>query len=236
MGFLDKLLKSMSGSEKVSVPDNITFRNKADRDMYMNNPRYREMKNETAALNERLKQQDELIAIVCTAREKYKSDGDIESAIASYEKAMIEADPPLRNAQSHAIFLAELYIKNGQNDKAWGYLNMLHSKDLCPLSKIRKEQAKILKKEKKHIQAIEYILLEYWNHAQECEFNYYNHNGCIKDIGPSIRALGWSFEDQEKCVSFVDYAVSLKSRSCEQTVYDLYRKFVEGKDTAGTAE
>ena len=221
----------MSGSEKVSVPDNISFMNQRERDMYINNPRYREMKNESAARQELLKQQDELIAIACTAREKYKSDGDIESAIASYEKVMIEADPPLKNAQSHAIFLAELYVKNGQNDKAWGYLNMLHSKDLCPLSKIRKEQAKILKKEKKHQQAIEFILLEYWNHAQDCEFNYYNHNGCMKDIGPSIRALGWSFEDQEKCVSFVDYAVSLKNKSSEKTISDLYRRFVDEKNS-----
>lgn len=180
---------------------------------------------------ERLKQQDDLLRIACDAREKFKSDGNIEAAIEAYEKVMVRADPPL-NSMSHSLFLADLYIKNGQNDKAWGYLNMLQKDEICPVSKIREQQARILKKEKKHKDAIEMILLQHWNRNFEMEYGYYNHNACMKDIGPSIRALKWTFEDQEKCVSFVDFAVSQKSKADEMTITNLYRKFVKDKEEA----
>ena len=221
--------KNHSDSPTV-LPNGVTLKNDTERKMYETNKEYRELKDRTAKTQASLKYQDDLLKIACDAREKYKNDGDIESAIASYEKVMIEADPPLKNAQSHAIFLAELYIKNGQNDKAWGYLGLLQTKQLCPLAKIRGEQAKILKKEKKQKDAIEMILLQHWDRFYETEFNYYDHNACMKDIAPSIKALKWSPEDQEKCVSFVDFAVSLKQKADETTITNLYRKFVDEKN------
>ena len=74
------------------------------------------------------------------------------------------------------------------------------------------------------------ILLQHWDRFYETEFNYYDHNACMKDIAPSIKALKWSPEDQEKCVSFVDFAVSLKPKADETTITNLYRKFVDEKN------
>lgn len=132
----------------IVLPNGVTLKNDTEKKMYETNKDYREMKERIAQTQANLDYQNDLLKIACDAREKYKNDGDIESAIASYEKVMIEADPPLKNAQSHAVFLAELYIKSDQHDKAWGYLGLLQTKQLCPLDKIRGEQVKILKKEK----------------------------------------------------------------------------------------
>ena len=230
MGLISKLFGNISANN-ASNANNISFKNETERKLYKTNIEYRKMKDRIAENQATLEQQNELLRIACDAREKYKNDGDIESAIAAYEKVYYEANPPLKNAQSHAMFLADLYIKNGQHDKAWGFLGMLQTKELCPLSKIRGEQAKILKKEKKHKDAIETILLQHWNIFFESEYKYFNHNACMKDIGPSIRALKWSFEDQERCVGFVEYATSLKEKASEATIVDLFRKFVEQKGT-----
>lgn len=235
MGLLDKLFKPVP-VQSINMNKNTLPKPSGGQPKYTLDPK-KDLEQQMLDQNmfgyrdrkEFLKQQEGLLRIACNAQERYKNDGDIDRAILEYEKVMIEADPPLMNAQSHALFLADLYIKKGLNDKAWGYLNMLQHEKLCPVSHVRAQQARILKKEKKHLDAIETILLQHWNRFVEMDYNFYNHNACMRDIGPSVRALKWSFEDQEKCASFVEFAVSLKKQGDEMTITNLYRKFVEEK-------
>lgn len=89
------------------------FQNEIEKEMYVNNTAgYRDLKNQ-------LDYQDNLLNIANEAREKYKTDGDIEPAIAVYEKVLLESDPPLAST-THTMLLADLYIKAEMYDKAWG--------------------------------------------------------------------------------------------------------------------
>lgn len=227
MGFFDFLRKandkpksqdSLNKDSEVSLKDK-HFTSDIEKKMYINNTSgYRDLKDQ-------LDYQDDLLKALGKADEKYEKDGDIDSYITAYEKVLLESNPPLAST-SNTLYLAELYIKTEQFNKAWGYLNSLIGTDRAPLNKIRHEQSRILKKEKKHIEAIEMILLEFlakseWN-------NKFNREQCIKSIGPSIRALGWSSEDQTMCADFVDYQVSMR-RYGEKELIDRYRKFVRSK-------
>lgn len=214
MGLLDFLKKKHPGDYTNTSGKN--FRNEIEKEMYINNiAGYRSLKNQ-------LNHQDDLLIIANEARERYKTDGDIETAIAAYEKVLLEADPPLVST-AHTMFLADLYIKAEMFDKAWGYLNSLIGTDRAPLDKIRHEQARILKKEKRHQEAIEMILLEYlakseWN-------NTFSREACLKCIGPSIRALKWSSDDQDRCADLVEAQVT-KRRYNENTLIKNYRALV----------
>ena len=64
-----------------------------------------------------LDHQDRLLKVALKARDQYKIDGDCDKAISEYEKVMIEATPPLKS-NAHAMFLLDLYLKAGYNNKA----------------------------------------------------------------------------------------------------------------------
>lgn len=215
MGFFDVFKKLNTG---VGISRK-TFQNNIEKEMYLNNTAgYRDLKD-------RLDYQDRLLNIANEARERYKTDGVIEPAIEAYEKVLLKSDPPLVST-AHTMFLADLYIKAEMYDKAWGYLNSLIGTDRAPLEKIRHEQARILKKEKRHKEAIEMILLEYlakseWN-------NTFSRGACMKSIGPSIRALQWTADDQSRCADIVEVQVKVRNYK-EKALIDKYRQYVAEK-------
>ncbi len=177
-------------------------------------PKFRKMEDDLA-------EQDRLLKIALKARDRYKVDGDCDKAIAEYEKVMIQAKPPLKS-NAHAMFLADLYIKAGYNDKAWGYLNSLILSRGLDLDKIRKYQAKILKKENKHDEAIKMLMLHHlakskWN-------NTFNREMFLKDIAPSIKKLGWSNDDAEALADMVAKQVKSKNYK-EGELTDKYKTF-----------
>ena len=139
------------------------------------------------AQQERLKYQSELLGLVNDANAKYANDGDIESLIKVYEHAFIESNPPCKSSQN--LKLADLYIKAGQNNKAWTYLNSLIASQEAPIEKVRHEQARILKKEKRYVLALEMIMYEHL-HKYEWNNTFYREP-FIKDAGVCIRALKW---------------------------------------------
>ena len=218
MSIFSFLNKKQSGNNSY-VPEK-KFKNEIEKDMYLKNTAgYRDLKDE-------LDYQNKLLTIANKARDRFKSDGSIDPAIRAYEKVLIESNPPL-SSTAHTMFLADLYIKAEMYDKAWGYLNSLIGTDRAPLDKIRHEQARILKKENQHQEAIKMILLEYlakseWN-------NTFKRDACSKSIGPSIRALKWTLDDQEKCNDLVERQVRKRSYN-ENELIKKYSAFVETKD------
>lgn len=141
-------------------------------------------------MKDELDYQNELLSRVNKAREKYKKDKDIESAIKEYEYAFVEADPPCKTSQD--IDLANLYIKAGLHDKAWGYLNQLQLRRRSPDPEIRFYQAKILKKEGRYAYAIEmYAKGYYYKTFYNAEFQ---TEKFLKDISPCVKKLGWNQE------------------------------------------
>lgn len=185
-----------------------------ERELYRTNPSFRKM---TDDLNE----QDRLLKIALAAREKYNADGDCEKAIAAYEKVML-SNPPLKS-HAHTMFLVDLYVKSGQNDKAWGFLNSLIGTDRLPIEKIRGYQARILKKENKHIEAIEMIMLEYlakseWNRT-------FDKEAFLKAIKPSLNKLKWDASVAEELSNIIQQQVKA-GKFAEKPVVTKYRALI----------
>lgn len=86
------------------------------KELYKKDPKYR-------ATIDYLKHQQKLTDLMNSALERYKKDKDLDKIIKVYEKIFIEADPPCESSKD--VDLAKYYIRTGQNDKAWGYLNLL---------------------------------------------------------------------------------------------------------------
>lgn len=138
MGLFDKFKKNQQPK---------TDSEAIEREMYENNTLgYRDLKDH-------LDYQQELINKVNLANAQYEKDGDMDALIKVYEMAFYEADPPCASSQN--LKLVDYYLKSNSNDKAWEYLNFLYLGSYAPKEKIRFLQAKILKKEKKYLDAID---------------------------------------------------------------------------------
>ena len=176
------------------------------------------------AQQERLKYQTELLNSVNEANAKYANDGDIESLINVYEHAFIESNPPCHSSQN--LKLVDLYLKTGQNNKAWMYLNSLIASQEAPMEKIRHEQSRILKKEKRYIPALEMIMSEHL-------FKYTNRNGLnreafLKDAGVCTRALKWNESTLNDLADIVERQIKLKQSDYDDSSlhkeYETYLK------------
>lgn len=157
-----------------------------------------------------LEHQEKLLASVWEAREQYKTDSDIDKLISVYEYALITSKPPLKS-DTHTMYLADLYIKSGQNDKAWGYLNSILFSHSELTGKIRYAQCKVLKKEKKYVDAMQMLMLSYlfnskWN-------NTFRDTAFVKDATPIANKLKW---DSEK----IDILAQIISNQVKRKNYD----------------
>lgn len=175
-------------------------------------------------LMESLEWQDQLIATVQKAHAKYKEDKRLDDLIKSYEYVLLEAKPPIKSMRSLPISLAELYRKNNQNDKAWGYLNSLLLTHPSLLDKIRFEQCKVLKSEKKYIEAMEMLMCGYlykskWN-------NTFNEKLFTKDATPISNRLKWDSQKIEYLAYLIKSQVDKQNYS-EDTLVQNYRKALE---------
>lgn len=180
--------------------------------------------SEYRKLVESLEWQDQLIATVQKARAKYEEDKKIDDLIKSYEYVLLEANPPIKNIRSLPISLAELCRKNNQNDKAWGYLNSLLLTHADLLDKIRFEQCKILKSEKKYTEAMEMLMCGYlykskWN-------NTFNEKLFTKEATPISNRLKWDSQKIEYLAYLIKSQVDKQNYS-EDTLVQNYKKALE---------
>ena len=197
------------------------FRNDTERRMYANNTMgYRDKKD-------RLDYQNALLERLNNARDAYKKDKNTEKLISVYEDVLIKAKPALISDSAH-VSLAELYIQHRSHDQAWGYLNRLLVDGNAPTEKIRFMQAKILKKESKHEQAIEMYVLGYIDKASKLhEMNYtFQRDMFLKDIGPSANKLKWGDKERKHLADMLD--AQIKARNYDEgVILSKYRKFID---------
>lgn len=142
-------------------------------------------------------EQNKVLAIYNAANEQYKKDKDINALIAAYEKAFV--DSGIKWTHGGTIKLANLYIKTDQHDKAWGYLNSLSLYDplnLDFLSEIRLTQAKLLKKEKRYIPAIEMTMLGYLDEINQ--YRPFKKDKFENDIKTMAQKMNWDDEKIQK--------------------------------------
>ena len=147
---------------------NKSFNKEIREEMYRNNTMgYRDN-------TDKLNYQQVLLDRINAASAQYKQDHDLDAVIKEFEYAFITSDPPCKSSQN--MKLVDFYIKAGQNDKAWGYLNKLIVTKEAPIENVRFAQARILKKEKKYVDALEMCLLGNYNKYS------FNDNVFDKDI------------------------------------------------------
>ena len=191
------------------------FKNGVELGMYQENSfGYKEMRDS-------LDYQNELLSSVNDANEKYKADGDLNSLIQAYENAFFYADPPCKSSQN--LKLVDYYMKAGWNDKAWAYTNFLFTKQEAPLEKIRFAQARILKKEGRHSDAVEYYML---GHLAKAKWNNtFDRDMFLKDIRPCANKLHWSESESEYLADVLQSQIE-KRRYDEGIVTKDYREFI----------
>ncbi len=115
-----------------------------------------------ARLEEQNKQADDELALLQEADQQFKIDNDIERRIAIYESVFRKKTN--WNSFNYCMKLVKMYVDSGKTNKAWSLLNKIlgwytsYPNPATYVSKIRKEQFKILKKEKKYIEALRILL------------------------------------------------------------------------------
>ncbi len=198
MGIFDFLRNSINSINSSAAPSSISEETKsAKQELYENNAYFKKM-------TDNLDYQNKLLNEVNAAQAQYKKDGDLDTVICALEKAFIKSNPPCRSSQ--CMDLAKYYIKAGRNNDAWGYLNSLILSENAPIDKIRFEMARILKKEDKHVDAIEMIML---GHLKKSEWNRdFQKDKFLKDIGPSVKKLNWSSEQTNQLADMIEKKIS----------------------------
>ena len=152
----------------------------------------------TSNIDAELKKQDAHLAKLTAAEIKYKEDGDINKIIAVYEDIFIKQKSTLVT-QKRWFGLADLYVKNGQNDKAWAWLNQMAVLHPDYTSKIEEKRYKILKKENKHLEDAMIHLMASVGYSEGnagplAYYNAYGKNKFLKEAPSLIKKLKWDEE------------------------------------------
>ena len=146
-----------------------------------------------------LRDSDKAIAEMHKADAAFEKDGDLDKRIQVYEKYMLKK--PEWNSFNFNLALAKMYVKAGRNDTAWGYLNQMYLWAIDPtaiggdVSKIRFEQFKILKAEKKFKDAMVMLVSSYVVNAYGIQGMYFNKEKFKKDAKTTAKGIGISEAD-----------------------------------------
>ena len=151
-------------------------------------------------LDKILENSDKAIAECQKADEEYNKDGDLGKRISVYEKYFLQK--PQWNCFNFCWSLAEMYMKAGENDKAWGYLNELYLWTIDPKcnihgynDKVRYIQFKLLKSEKRFKEALVMLVSSYMLNAYAIQGIYFNKKKFIKEAKTTAKGIGFSDDD-----------------------------------------
>lgn len=151
-------------------------------------------------LDKILENSDKAIAECQKADEEYSKDGDIGKRISVYEKHFLQR--PQWNCFNFCWSLAEMYMKAGENDKAWGYVNQLYlwtTDPKCNIhgynDKVRYIQFKLLKSEKRFKEALVMLVSSYMLNAYAIQGIYFNKKKFIKEAKTTAKGIGFSEDD-----------------------------------------
>ena len=161
-----------------------------------------------AILDKELKTQDNQIERINEAKSRFQEDNDYDALISVLETIFIDEKTTLN---INKLQLAELYLKTGQNDKAYSYASKLLLDKQQEASRVRLFMFKVLKTEKKYIDAMlmlmfSHLLKSKWNNTFQSEI-------FTKDAKLVASKLKW---DSSK----VDYLAYLIENQVKQKNYD----------------
>ncbi|MBQ7558483.1 MAG: hypothetical protein IJT00_10535 [Lachnospiraceae bacterium] len=144
----------------------------------------------------------------------YENDGDLNKKISVYEKYLLKK--PNWNSFNFSLALANMYVKAGRNDAAWGYLNQLYLWAIDPsaiggdVSKIRYEQFRILKAEKKYKDAMVMLVTSYVLNAYAIRDTYFNKNKFKKDAKTTAKEVGITGTDLDAFADMLERDIKAK--------------------------
>ena len=152
----------------------------------------------TMSIDQELKKQDKEFARLTKAEAQYEKDNDIEKLISVYEEIFITQKSTLIT-QSRWFKLVDLYLKTGQNDKAWAWLNQLAIQHPDYMYKIEDKRYKILKKEGRLTDAMFSLMASVGysegNAGPAMYYQEYGQKKFLKDATPLIKKLKWAEND-----------------------------------------
>lgn len=162
------------------------------------------------------------------AMDNFYDDGDLTTAIAIYEDALINSSQPLLDEERYALFLVDLYKKAGEGDKAWMFLSTYR----MPARTVYQEKAKIKSELKQYPEAIKLYMLYFYE-------NYKNYRINIQDasrtLTPLVEKAGYPNEDVNAFIQMIIDQISDADPngayilSKKYSDYIKYRKYVQSK-------
>ena len=184
----------------------------------------RKSNSEFRRIDDCLKATDKSLEKILNANKQYKADKDLNKVLKVYEHELKEPTSPWGHniPQKHAMDLVDFYIKAGENDKAWSYLNWLTVQ--CPhlTSKIRFAQTKILKKESKYQDALLTLMSGYLVDAKDMNGRF-NSTKFLKEATVITNKLKW---DGSRVDELSEILRKMISNRCYNE-YDLKELFLD---------
>ena len=214
MGLFDFLKKKKA---TIDVPAGMEFKSDREKEMYINNTMgYRDTKN-------RVYYHDKLYKRIGEIHAKYAGGSNNAEYMQELEN-IIQTDPESESSVWDALL--KLYIDDKQYNKAWAYSNKLILNSNVPTEKVRHEQVRILKKEKKYIPATDMIMAEHLlKYSNRINFN---RNAFIKDAGVCTRVLKWDESMLEDMANILETQLKKKDYD-EGHLHNSYKKYLQSK-------
>lgn len=176
---------------------------------------------------------DAQIAKLQKADERFDKDGDLNKRISVYESILDLDQPLLWNSFNYCLSLAKMYVDADRRDDAWRYLNQMYlvfSKDHdYYLWKIRNEQFKILKKEKKYLDALRMLAVSHVLKTNSPQGSQFDIERFIKEAKTTAKGAGLSEEDLEDLAKMIKDA-GKKGNLPEAKVLDIFKEFMKKKN------
>lgn len=214
-----KLFKAVIDAIKANqITQGKTFRSNIEKDMYINNTLgYR-------AVKDRVDYHDALYKRIGELKTKYVNDSNSAEYISELEK-LIKDDPESENIIWSSLL--DMYIKERDFNKAWGYTNKLLSKPNITKSDVYHAQVRILKKEKRDILALDALMAEYL--TKYSQQNHFNRTAFTKDAGVCTRALKWDETMLNDIADMVEKQLKRKNYN-EVTLHNSFKAYLQSKN------
>ena len=177
-----------------------------------------------------IRDSDKAIAEMQRADVVFEKDGNLQKRIKVYEKHLLKE--PQWNSFNFNMSLAQMYVKAGRNNDAWTYLNQMYLWATNPnviggdASKVRLEQFRILKSEKKYEDALVMLVSSYVIKAYELKETYFNKGKFKKDAKTTLKAIGFDESESEVFIDDLEHIIMTK-RIREATVRKYCTEHIE---------
>ncbi len=184
------------------------------------------------SLRQELAQQDKHIELLLKAEKAFETDNDVNKLIAVYEDVFIKQKSTL-NSQSRWFKLVDLYLKVGQNNKAWGWLNELAITHPEHTNKIEEKRYKILKKEGKHLMDAMFHLMSSIGHSQGnagyvAYYQEFGRNKFLKEAPSLIKKLKWDDTDLATLEAMLASTISINKFDYDK-LRKLFKEYIASK-------